>query len=303
MQTYILLGKLPKFLIALSLPLLFVTGCAMTTLESDTEMAMDDGPLIAIPLQSLYQHQIELLRLEQMISQAGRDPQRLAKLYYERGSVYDSVGLHALARLDFNRSLKVQPDFADSYNFIGVYLTLEQQYGLAYEAFDSALELAPELEYAYLNRSIALHYGNKPQLALADIKTFYQLDKSDPYRNIWFYLIQKEINPELALKQLTEQYKLHQNQNEWGWAIVAFLVKDIDKKQLFDLAADGDGTNQQLAERLCEAYFYLAEDKVKQDPDTAIYYLKLAIATNVYSYIEHRYALLELDLLLGNWEE
>lgn len=40
---------------------------------------------------------------------------------------------------------------------------------LSYEAFDSALELAPDYDYAFLNRGIALYYGKRPELAVQDL--------------------------------------------------------------------------------------------------------------------------------------
>jgi len=278
-----------------------IAGCASNSVPESSEQTsktnVDDfAPLLATSIQPAYRLQVELLRLEQMMVQANNEPLQLARLYYERGTVYDSIGLRTLAGLDFSRALKLKPDFADAYNFIGVYLTLDQQFGRAFEEFDSALELSPGLEYAYLNRGMALHYAGKNKLALADMKSFLSFNNKDPYRIIWNYLVQNELNPELALAELTQSY-LDYESNDWGWKIVALLVNKIDQKQLLNSLSNGQISNKVLAERLCEMYFYMAKQKLKQDPKWAGYYFKLAISGNVYSFIEHRYALLELDFL------
>ena len=56
--------------------------------------------------------------------------------------------------------------------------------------------------------------------------------------------------------------------------------------------------NRELAERLCEAYFYLGKWHLAQRKRAlAESYFKLSMANNVYDFIEHRYAMLELTQL------
>jgi len=57
-------------------------------------------------------------------------------------------------------------------------------------------------------------------------------------------------------------------------------------------------SNEALTERLCEAYFYLGKySQLQGDVNAAINFFKLALSTNVYEFVEHRYAKLELDLM------
>ncbi|MFP3454587.1 tetratricopeptide repeat protein, partial [Bacillus sp. SIMBA_154] len=67
-----------------------------------------------------------------------------AKLYYDRGVLFDSLGMTTLSRMDFNRAVKLKPDLAEVYNFLGIQHTLMRQYEKAYEYFDSAIELDQE---------------------------------------------------------------------------------------------------------------------------------------------------------------
>ena len=105
-----------------------------------------------------------------------------ARLHYDRGVMYDSVGLSALARYDFMRALRLQPDMADAYNFIGIQHTLSGDFEQAYDAFDSALELEPKYQYAYLNRAIALQYDGKQ--ALGRSSDFQQFSGDEARRSV-----------------------------------------------------------------------------------------------------------------------
>lgn len=253
--------------------------------------------VLPVPMQVSYESELGIARLGQLLNSPQLTPEQRAELFFQRGVVFDRVGLRAMARLDFNRALRERPDFADAYNLNGVYLTQNQEFDEAYEAFDSALELAPDYAYANLNRGIALYYGGRPELAARDLKTFLDEDPSDPYRLLWWYLALEQGDPEQARDRLIA----HQQQfgtDEWAWDIVNVYLGKVSDEQLLNRIAEESADNQELAERLCEAYFYLAKQAQRNEqPEQAAVYFKLALATNIYDFVEHRYSLLELDLL------
>lgn len=253
--------------------------------------------VLPVPMQVSYESELGIARLGQMLTATGLTPEQRAELFFQRGVVFDRVGLRAMARLDFNRALRERPDFADAYNLNGVYLTQNQEFDEAYEAFDSALELAPDYTYANLNRGIALYYGGRPGLAARDLKTFLDEDPSDPYRLLWWYLALDQLDPEFATEQLAA-HQLQYGTDEWAWDIVSVYLGEVTDEQLLNRVSEESTDNQELAERLCEAYFYLAKQAQRNgQPDQAAVYFKLALATNIYDFVEHRYSLLELDLI------
>lgn len=277
--------------------LLTLTGCSST--QGRSPQAQEDIPLatLAVPQQVSYQSELALAKLGQMLSSPELNPDQRAELFYERGVMFDRVGLRTMARIDFSRALRERPDFAEAYNFIGVYLTQQQNFDEAYEAFDSALELAPEYDYAYLNRGIALYYGKRPALAVQDLGEFYRRRPEDPYRVLWLYMAERNINNDHALLDLQRRYKQHGG-NEWGWNIVGVVAGEQSEAAFFRQVAQDSSNNKELAERLCEAYFYfgkvyLAQGQIKR----AASYFKLSMASNIYDFIEYRYAMLELNLL------
>ncbi|MFQ6370112.1 lipoprotein NlpI [Shewanella sp. YIC-542] len=269
------------------------SGCA-TTASATTD---NQGQLLVAPLLPDYKMEITLAKLNEVIAKAKLTQEQLARFHYDRGVIYDRLGLRIMARIDFHESLKLQPDMADAYNFIGIYYTQEGEFDAAYEAFDSALELAPDYDYAYLNRGLALYYGERPQLAVADMRAFWQKDPTDGYRALWLYLAQERVDAKQALATLQlNRQQLHDD--AWATVLVDFVLGKVSSQQVFALAKQGLKTPSEYVERLCEAYFYLAKvAEHQQQNDKAASYLRLALATNIYDFVEHRYARVELALL------
>lgn len=275
---------------SISLALLVTAGCASTSNDSAQWLY----PPMAVPLQASVQQEVQIARLSQLLTRPDLSNDVRAKMLYERGNYYDSVGLRDLARLDYNQSLALNPAQPDLFNLLGVYFTQVGEFDAAYDAFDSTLELAPDNTYAARNRAIALYYGDRIDLALEDIQKHYDQDPSDPFRALWLYIVKHEKEPELARQELEQSY---QNRDEqWGWVLVAITLGDVTEEQAFKAILAGTRDNTVLAQRLTEAYFYLGKRyQAEGDFASAISLYKLAISFNVFEYVEHRYSFLELS--------
>lgn len=253
--------------------------------------------VIAEPVEVNYKSEIALARMSEVIQRADITDEQRAQLFYDRGVIYDSVGLRSLARLDFNRALRLKPDLVDAYNFLGIHFTQLQEYTQAYDSLDSAIELNADHEYAYLNRGIALYYGGRPRLAVEDLKNFYQHRVDDPYRALWLFLAEYDISNEQALSNLQSRAENISDQ-VWAKQIINLYLGNISQKNFMTLLSKGVTTNKELTDRLCEAYFYLGKiNQIKGNNQDAANFYKLALSTNVFEFVEHRYAKLELDLL------
>jgi len=272
---------------------LLAQGCANKT----SQQSVIGELIIAEPIAISYKSEIALARLTQVLQRAEISDGQRAELFYQRGVEYDKVGLRALARFDFNQALSLKPDMVDAYNFVGIHFTQLQEFNQAYDAFDSAIELAPEHEYAYLNRGIALYYGGRPNLAADDFKVFRQYQQNDPYRVLWQYLADVELDQQKAKQDLVSYAQLI-NEKIWAKNVIKLYLGEMNQKTFIDRLADNVNSNQALTERLCEAYFYLGKySQMQGDENAAINFFKLALSTNVYEFVEHRYAKLELDLM------
>lgn len=241
------------------------------------------------------QKQVEIAQITQLIDEHDdelTDEQR-AILLYRRGSLYDALGLTTLARVDFNEVLNYRPEMSDAYNYIGIHATQNGDFNAAYEAFDSALELDPDHPYVYLNRGIAAYYNGQYDLAQADFADYHYQQPEDAYRTIWLFLAEYEQGKARAYELLAERQT--DVEDNWQLNLVRLFSGEINAQQLLASTLEGVEDQQMLTERLAEAYFYLGKYEVMQGyPEDAANYFKLALATNMYEFIEHRYAPLEL---------
>jgi len=282
-------------LLTLSLFLL-VQGCSSLNQSSSSESAIGQL-IIAEPVAVSYKSEVAILRLTEIILRAEITDEQRAQLFYDRGVIYDSVGLRSLARLDFNRALKLKPNLVDAYNFIGIQFTQIQEFNQAYESFDSALDLQPEHEYAYLNRGIALYYGGRPSLAREDFQIFHHGQVDDPYRLLWLYLAENQMDPIQAVIDLDKR-STRVSDKTWAKSIINLYLGKISQGSFIQSLTKNVTTNKELSDRLCEAYFYLGKyNQLQGKLGVAANFFKLALSTNVFEFVEHRYAKLELDLM------
>ena len=257
---------------------LTLAGCSSTAWRKDA--------VLAVPLQPTLQQEVILARMEQILASRALSDDERAQLLYERGVLYDSLGLRALARNDFSQALAIRPDMPEVFNYLGIYLTQAGNFDAAYEAFDSVLELDPTYNYAHLNRGIALYYGGRDKLAQDDLLAFYQDDPAEQKLD--------EKQAKEALKQRVEK----SDKEQWGWNIVEFYLGNISEATLMERLKADATDNTSLAEHLSETNFYLGKYYLSLgDKDSATALFKLAVANNVHNFVEHRYALLELSLL------
>ncbi|AZQ84135.1 lipoprotein NlpI [Colwellia sp. Arc7-635] len=273
--------------------LLFAQGCTTATHQPSVIGEL----IIAEPIAVNVKDEIALERLTQVLQRAKITDDQRAELFYQRGIKYDKFGLRALAHNDFNQAINLKPDMVDAYNFLGIHFTQRQEFNQSYDAFDSAIELDPNYEFAYFNRGIALYYGGRPSLAADDFTAFRSYQQNDPYRVLWQYLADSAVDQEKA-KQDLSIYAQSINDSVWAKNIIDLYLGKMSQDSFIDRLTQNINTNQALTERLCEAYFYLGKyNQMQGDANSAINFFKLALSTNVYEFVEHRYAKLELDLM------
>ncbi len=288
--------KFKSFLLA-SVVAMTLAGC-QTTSEKQTAKSVANVPL-GVPLAANYRNEIEIARYSELLLSPEINNAQKAELFLRRGRLYDSVGLSTLARIDFNRAVQLKPDLASVYNFLGIHHTLAQDFGKAYEMFDAVLELDEDHQYAYLNRGIALYYGGRPELSSQDLEAFLARSPTDAYRVMWVYLAQAKVDSNAAYEQLKANSQAL-NPDEWSTQLVQLYLGQLTETQFLAQITEGVVGQQQYAERLCEAYFYLAKlYQARGKEAVAVDFFKLALATNVFEFVEHKYARLELELFAG----
>ncbi|MDU4222313.1 MAG: lipoprotein NlpI [Enterobacter asburiae] len=228
------------------------------TLAGCSNSAWRKSEVLAVPLQPTLQQEVILARMEQILASRALTDEERAQLLYERGVLYDSLGLRALARNDFSQALAIRPDMPEVFNYLGIYLTQAGNFDAAYEAFDSVLELD---------------------------------------RSLWLYIVERKLDEKQAKEALKQRFD-KSDKEQWGWNIVEFYLGNISEATLMERLKADATDNTSLAEHLSETNFYLGKYYLSLgDMDSATALFKLAVANNVHNFVEHRYALLELSLL------
>ena len=245
-----------------------------------------------------FEQEVMIVRISQVLLVGKMSNEERASLHFERGVLYDSLGLWALARYDFTQALALQPKMAAVYNYLGLYLLLDEDYDGALEAFNTVFSLDPDYEYTFLNRALDFYYVGRYNLAEQDFLAFYQRNKSDPYRVLWLYLNELKFKPAEAQKNLAQR-AVGLSQDYWGTYIVQYYLGKLSVQELQAKAQQfATKTATQYAEILTETYFYLAKQKLNMGQiDEAETLFKLAVANQVYNFVEYRFAVFELSKL------
>lgn len=281
----------------------FLTACQSTpSTDSSPEIQtasskqeVNHSIPLALAVQVRYEDEVTLLKITQVLTEKKdlTDNER-ARLFYERGIIYDRMGLSAHSRYDFTQAINIDPTFAEPYNLLGVYLLLVQEFDEAFDAFDSALELSADMHYSHLHRAIGLYLAKRHELASRDIEIFYALDKTDPYRILWRYIINSQLNKTKSINDLIAVQPATTDKR-FAWGIVDVVAGRQTEGQFLNNISVGITSNVELAQRLCEAYFYLGHwHKMSGNLKKAVYYFKLSVATNVHDFVEYKYSLMEL---------
>ena len=245
-----------------------------------------------------FEQEVMIVRISQVLLVGKMSNEERASLHFERGVLYDSLGLWALARYDFTQALALQPKMAAVYNYLGLYLLLDEDYDGALEAFNTVFSLDPDYEYTFLNRALDFYYVERYNLAEQDFLAFYQRNKSDPYRVLWLYLNELKFKPAEAQKNLAQR-AVGLSPDYWGTYIVQYYLGKLSVQELQAKAQQfATKTATQYAEILTETYFYLAKQKLNMGQvDEAETLFKLAVANQVYNFVEYRFAVFELSKL------
>jgi lipoprotein NlpI len=274
--------------------LLLLSGCST---QSNNAYGPMGNLLLAEPEPVNTRSQMAIARYNHILTQAPLKDEERAELLFQRGMLYDSVGLSGLARYDFIQALQLKPDMAEAHNSIGIHYIQQMDFIMAYESFDSTLDINPDYDFAILNRGIALYYGGRAELAISDLNRFYEKDKHDPYRVLWSFIVEQNVDRDKALANLAIHRKKLDDEN-WATSIVDFYLGRVDETAVIADLVDDVKSQKQLNDRLCEAYFYLGKyhsdlgNKIK-----AANYFKLSLSTNVFEYVEYRFSRVELARL------
>ena len=291
--------------------LMALTGCQNFTSSSKS---IDLEGAITVPSEYVYTAPISeksltreqniLTNLLMILESDAKSAEDKAELFYEVGSLYDDLGLEAMARFMLMNSIVNKPGFARPYELLGIYFFKEGRIAEACDAFDSAIELDKQKTstYPYLNRAFVMYYTRHYKMAVDDMKVFFNSDPTDPYRMLSMYFVEEKVlGKELALKNLEQNYikgQTAKRKDSWGDALVLYYLDKMSQKELFKDMLSVKDDEDLFQEHLCEAYYYVGKKALEKGNDKLAYdYFKLCRSTRKYGFLEYRNAYIEMQAL------
>lgn len=255
-------------------------------------------PVLAIPEQNSYESELELAEISNQLNQPNLDEFTRISLHYRRGALYDSLGFHGFARSDFMSILAISPTIPGVYNYLGVLAAGQNDTDSALLAYNTVLELDPNDTFVRLNRAILLYNMKRYDAAREDALHYYQDTPKDAFGLLWLYIIESAQDKKQAKIALQQRFDARSEHSEFADNIAAFYLNRISEQDLIKKAQAASTNNLELAQRLCEVYFYLGKYYLDKDnKKRAELMFKYALSSNIYNFIEHQQALFELNLL------
>ena len=137
-------------------------------------------------------------------------------------------------------------------------------------------------------------------MAAQDFNDFHYKQNDDPYRLLWLFLAEHELDAVSAKQKLKERAKVV-DESTWAKQVIYLYLGETTQEKFISELTSNVKSNKELTDRLCEAYFYLGKyNQILGFNGTASNFFKLSLSTNVYEFVEHRYSKLELDLMRTN---
>ncbi len=125
------------------------------------------------------------------------------------------------------------------------------------------------------------------------------------YNKLNLYLAYLALDPARAedfLQKFLASPVDEKNRSSWAWRLLEAL-DSRDPSDLIRHAADDAASERELAERLCEAYYYIGMQYYRRGArNTARIYFILSRAQNVVEFLEHEFSSLALHFYYGRKE-
>lgn len=172
--------------------------------------------------------------------------------HIERGTGFDIISAHDLARREFDAAIKLQPRNARAYFSRGVSGVAAGNFEAALRDLDTAIALEPNYSFAHLLRGRANFHLGRMAAARKDLETSLALRPTYMYPALWLHLVHLRTGgPQPSVLQ-SHAESFGEN---WPRPIFDHFIGALDREALFDKATEGTPSVQR--EQLCEVQFFL----------------------------------------------
>ena len=234
--------------------------------------------------QTQYQSIVRAQVLSAQIAGGRLSPNLKAQALTARGIQYDNLGRYDEAATDFKEALELSPDVPETINAAAVNALQNKDYASALELTGRVLAKNPADSEARNTRALANYFAKDYAAAKMDLDELLK-DRSQVRRGypiVWLTLTSR--NGGLDLSQAGPDITDDQLPADWPRPLVDWARGKASVDSVIATAMAGSSA----AQRLCEAYFYIAE-RYLADGDTAraSEFFQKSIDQGVIEFIEH----------------
>jgi lipoprotein NlpI/transglutaminase-like putative cysteine protease len=238
------------------------------------------------------QAMVRLKLLDAQIAEGRLPPKLLAQALVSRGTQLDHLGRMAEGARDYAQALQLDPDNQETLSEAARNAALS---GRATEARQMATQVLARNDGDHdtrFTRAMAAVQQRDFGQARQDLERMLQ-DPSQVrlgYPVVWLSLLPASPGPGLDLQRLSDQ----QLASDWPRPLVDWALGRRSKDALLEAARSG----KNVAEQLCETYFYLGERALSEGQlSQAQNYYRQAVDQHVVEFIEHAWAVQRLKTL------
>jgi tetratricopeptide (TPR) repeat protein len=189
--------------------------------------------------------------------------------YINRGVAWERKDEYDRAIADYSRAIELNPQYALAYNNRGATWKTKGEHERAMADYNKAIEVAPGFALAYKNRGDILYNQARFIEAIAEYKMAIEKDyKPKDYTYLSLLRTLSKVSMEDYNRYLEEfRNFVDSHQTEEWIRVVSRYYLGMDKVTEKDVLAEArkGKEEQKRQERLCEAYYYLGEQRLLQD--------------------------------------
>ena len=175
-----------------------------------------------------------------------------------RGYAYRMSGFYEKAIRDFNASIRIKPNLPALHNRGDTYRA-RGSYDKALEDYNAVLMRQPDNPYALRGRGTTLlYYQKKPYEALADFEAAVLAKWTDEvtlYSLLWLGI--GRTKTQQSYEKDFRERSAALNLSSWPGPLVSLFLGETSTDDVIAAAAASEVPKQK--ERLCEAYFYIGQ--------------------------------------------
>lgn len=214
--------------------------------------------------------------------------------FVDRGLAYLKKGKDKRAIINFSKAILLDPKNIDAYTYRSASYEWLGEYDLATADLSTLIEITPNNPKLYSVRGNNYFYTDKIELAASDFRKVIQLNPDASYERLHLVNTLSRSSKDRNSQDMASlrTFINGSNVDDWFKVISQYYIggSNITEEDVLQMARKSDDFKL-VNGRLCEAYYYLAEERLRKgNVSGAIDFYKKSIATKEKDFTEYLFS-------------